>query len=152
MSQKNFVSHGDAETVLTEFADSIKSKETKHFTGTTAEWETLTVEQKTAFEKADITDDESAIGEYIKTVNLSQSFTVGANDINDQIAIDLSGVPTGYTPVGVVQINYTQTNRSKLGLMYYDILGSNLRIATRNFSTIEITNTVVATVLCVKGV
>ena len=49
MSQKNFVSHGDAETVLTEFADSIKSKEPLVFKGTQAEWNALTEEEQALF-------------------------------------------------------------------------------------------------------
>ena len=59
MSQKNFVSHGDAETVLTEFADSIKSKEPKIFKGASAEWEALTAEEQAVYSVRCFTDDET---------------------------------------------------------------------------------------------
>lgn len=47
------------ENGLEKVADYVNKKEPLHFTGTTAEWEELTTEQKKAYEKADITDDES---------------------------------------------------------------------------------------------
>ena len=59
MSQKNFVSHGDAETVLTEFADSIKSKEPKIFKGASAEWDALTAEEQAVYSVRCFTDDAS---------------------------------------------------------------------------------------------
>lgn len=48
MSTKNFMSYGDAETVLTGFANTIKGKQDKYVTITYAQWLTLTPEQRVA--------------------------------------------------------------------------------------------------------
>ena len=49
MNDKNFMSYGDAETVFTEFADNINSKEPQIFKGTVEEWDALTAEEQAKY-------------------------------------------------------------------------------------------------------
>ena len=57
MSEKNFVAYGDAESILTGYANRIKQSPTT-FVGTQAQWNALSSSQKAEYELVDITDDE----------------------------------------------------------------------------------------------
>ena len=56
MSEKNFVAYGDAESILTGYANRIKQSPTT-FVGTQAQWNALSSSQKAEYELVDITDD-----------------------------------------------------------------------------------------------
>ena len=92
MTQKNFVSHGDAETVLTEFADSIKSKEPKIFKGASAEWEALTTEEQAVYSVKCITDDETET-----TENAWKSAWSGSVNMSDVDGV--ANLVTGLTSI-----------------------------------------------------
>lgn len=57
MSEKNFVAYGDAESILTGYANRIKQSPTT-FVGTQAQWNALSSSQKAEYTLVDITDDE----------------------------------------------------------------------------------------------
>ena len=59
MSEKNFMSYGDSETVFSGFAGEIKEKEPKIFKGTSAEWDALTAAEQAKYNVKMITDDET---------------------------------------------------------------------------------------------
>ncbi len=56
MSEKNFVAYGDAEIILTGYANRIKQSPIT-FVGTQAQWNALSSSQKAEYELVDITDD-----------------------------------------------------------------------------------------------
>lgn len=56
MSEKNFVAYGDAESILTGYANRIKQSPST-FVGTQAQWNALSSSQKAEYELVDITDD-----------------------------------------------------------------------------------------------
>lgn len=56
MSEKNFVAYGDAESILTGYANRIKQSPIT-FVGTQAQWNALSSSQKAEYELVDITDD-----------------------------------------------------------------------------------------------
>ena len=59
MSQKNFPSYGDMETLFTEIGEKLGEKQDKEFIGTQAEWDALSSAEKLAYKIVNITDDES---------------------------------------------------------------------------------------------
>ena len=83
MSQKNFMSYGDAESVLSEFADSINSKEPQIFKGTSAEWENLTPAEQAGYSVKCITDDES--GNVVDAVTDGDMRAVTSNAVYDKV-------------------------------------------------------------------
>ena len=101
MSAKKFMSYGDAESILTEYASAIKS----NFTGDMDQWNALSTADKKKYKTADITDDgetgkentytttEQRTGEvwidgkpiYRKVVNTG-ALTAGGNQFNHGIS------------------------------------------------------------------
>ena len=104
MSDKKFMSYGDAETVFTEFADNIKAKEPLVFKGTQAEWDALTEEEKSNFELVCLTDD-SKTGETVDAVTDGDMRAVTSNAVynainsNPQIKKFQSGIWTGVVAI-----------------------------------------------------
>lgn len=96
MSQKNFMSYGDAETLFTEVGNKINDT----FVGTQAQWNALTTEQKKAYKFADITDDydDNPVGNLSALTTTDKSSCVGAiNEVNTVTttsitALSLSGI------------------------------------------------------------
>lgn len=85
MSQKNFVSFGDAETLFTELGDKL----TPTFTGTVAEWEALSTAEKIKYKQAVFTDDysDNPVGNLSALTTTDKSSAVGAiNEVNTKIA------------------------------------------------------------------
>ena len=64
MSEKNFVAYGDAESILTGYANRIKQSPTT-FVGTQAQWNALSSSQKAEYELVDITDDEFSPSSFV---------------------------------------------------------------------------------------
>lgn len=64
MSEKNFVAYGDAESILTGYANRIKQSPTT-FVGTQAQWNALSSSQKAEYELVDITDDEFSPNNFV---------------------------------------------------------------------------------------
>jgi len=86
MSEKNFVSYGDAETVLSEFSDSIKGKEPLVFKGTRAEWNALTEEQKAIYDLVALTDDYDDGLEVVDVIENGNMNPVTSNAVYDAIS------------------------------------------------------------------
>ena len=83
MNDKNFMSYGDAETVFTEFADNINSKEPQIFKGTVEEWDALTAEEQAFYSVKMITDDET--GATVDAVIDGDMRAVTSNAVYDAI-------------------------------------------------------------------
>lgn len=64
MSEKNFVAYGDAESILTGYANRIKQSPTT-FVGTQAQWNALSLSQKAEYTLVDITDDEFSPNNFV---------------------------------------------------------------------------------------
>ena len=64
MSEKNFVAYGDAESILTGYANRIKQSPTT-FVGTQAQWDALSLSQKAEYTLVDITDDEFSPSSFV---------------------------------------------------------------------------------------
>lgn len=95
MSQKNFMSYGDAETLFTEVGNKINDT----FVGTQAQWNALTTEQKKAYKFADITDDydDNPVGNLNALNTTDKSSCVGAiNEVNGGViaSVTADGVKT----------------------------------------------------------
>lgn len=95
MSQKNFMSYGDAETLFTEVGNKINDT----FVGTQAQWNALTTEQKKAYKFADITDDydDNPVGNLNALTTTDKSSCVGAiNELRGGViaSVTADGVKT----------------------------------------------------------
>ena len=75
MSLKNYMAYGDAETILTSYANRIKQSPTT-FVGTTAEWNALSTSEKAEYVLVDITDDESSLSGMPRFPDYSNQITV----------------------------------------------------------------------------
>lgn len=64
MSEKNFMAYGDAESILTGYANRIKQSPTT-FVGTQAQWNALSSSQKAEYKLVDITDDEFSSNNFV---------------------------------------------------------------------------------------
>lgn len=78
MSEKNYMVYGDAETILTGYANRIKMSPTT-FVGTMAEWNTLSASEKAEYVLVDITDDESSLSGMPRFPDYSNQITVGGS-------------------------------------------------------------------------
>ena len=78
MSEKNFVAYGDAESILTGYANRIKQSPTT-FVGTQAQWNALSSSQKAEYELVDITDDEFSPSSFVDWESYGK---LGAKNLN----------------------------------------------------------------------
>lgn len=78
MSLKNYMAYGDAETILTGYANRIKQSPTT-FVGTTAEWNALSSSEKAQYELVNITDDESSLSGMPRFPDYSSPITVSVS-------------------------------------------------------------------------
>lgn len=69
MSDKNFMAYGDAESVLTGYANAIKSKPTI-FYGTLAQWTALPAADKAKYDYTSISDDGDEVKEKVNNIVL----------------------------------------------------------------------------------
>lgn len=83
MSEKNFMSYGDSETVFSGFAGEIKEKEPKIFKGTSAEWDDLTAAEQAQYSVKMITDDET--GEVVDAVTNGDMRAVTSNAVATEV-------------------------------------------------------------------
>ena len=84
MNDKNFMSYGDAETVFTEFADNINSKEPQIFKGTVEEWDALTAEEQAKYTVRCHTDIDT--GDVVDAVEDGNMKAVTSNAVYDAIS------------------------------------------------------------------
>ena len=78
MSLKNYMAYGDAETILTGYANRIKQSPTT-FVGTTAEWNALSSSEKAQYELVNITDDESSLSGMPRFPDYSSPITISVS-------------------------------------------------------------------------
>lgn len=84
MSQKNFMSYGDAETIFTELG----SKLIPQFVGTQADWNLLSTAEKKKYKQAIFTDDydDNPVGNLNALTTTDKSSCVGAiNEVNNNL-------------------------------------------------------------------
>ena len=95
MSEKNFVAYGDAESILTGYANRIKQSPTT-FVGTQAQWNALSSSQKAEYELVDITDDSLSLSGLVDwrsngelgAKNLIENTSVSKTDGNVQYTVN----------------------------------------------------------------
>jgi len=97
MSEKNFVSYGDAETVLSEFSDSIKGKEPQIFKGTLAEWESLTAEEQAKYSVRCHPDIDT--GDVVDAVTDGDLRAVSSNAVYDALNASITDLTADETAV-----------------------------------------------------
>lgn len=109
MSEKNFMSYGDAETILSGFSEKIKEVEESipaptpapdlsayetSWTGTQDEWDALDDEEKAKYQIVNITDDDTSSQESTKIYNLLDLVSKGKMRFVDGISFDTETVKT----------------------------------------------------------
>ena len=108
MNDKNFMSYGDAETVFTEFADNINSKEPQIFKGTVEEWNALTATEQAKYSVKMITDDETGA-------------TVDAVIDGDMRAVTSNAVYSALNAIGEVQVKAISLTGNQTRTMTFSI-------------------------------
>lgn len=117
MSQKNFMSYGDAETLFTEVGNKINDT----FVGTQAQWNALTTEQKKAYKFADITDDydDNPVGNLNALTTTDKSSCVGAiNEVNGKVG-NYINIMNDVTVDANISIRYSKIEAQKIGKMVF---------------------------------
>lgn len=104
MSQKNYMSYGDAETIFTELG----GKLVPTFVGTQARWDTLTTAEKTQYKQAIFTDDYDDGGPKIVANPSGQSsvelHSLGINGTKYTIPVNENILPASASNLGGVKI------------------------------------------------
>lgn len=121
MSEKNFVAYGDAESILTGYANRIKQSPTT-FVGTQAQWNALSSSQKAEYELVDITDDSlspsgqvdwESNGEIgaknLLPFDISHIIRINGGGTWDGLAYTYNGVTYTLLSDGTVRVNGTAT-------------------------------------------
>lgn len=108
MSEKNFVAYGDAESILTGYANRIKQSPTT-FVGTQAQWNALSSSQKAEYELVDITDDSLSPSGH---VDWESNGEIGAKNLleNEKSTQTISGVTFTVNSDGSVIADGTATD------------------------------------------
>lgn len=108
MSEKNFMAYGDAESVLTGYANRIKQSPTT-FVGTQAQWNALSSSQKAEYELVDITDDSLSPSGH---VDWESNGEIGAKNLleNEKSTQTISGVTFTVNSDGSVLADGTATD------------------------------------------
>ena len=108
MSEKNFVAYGDAESILTGYANRIKQSPTT-FVGTQAQWNALSSSQKAEYELVDITDDEFSPSSFVDWESYGK---LGAKNLleNEKSTQTISGVTFTVNSDGSVLADGTATD------------------------------------------
>lgn len=108
MSEKNFVAYGDAESILTGYANRIKQSPTT-FVGTQAQWNALSSSQKAEYELVDITDDSLSPSGH---VDWESNGEIGAKNLleNEKSTQTISGVTFTINSDGSVIADGTATD------------------------------------------
>lgn len=117
MSQKNFMSYGDAETLFTEVGNKINDT----FVGTQAQWNALTTEQKKAYKFADITDDydDNPVGNLNALTTTDKSSCVGAiNEVNGKVG-NYINIMNDVTVDANISIRDSKIEAQKIGKMVF---------------------------------
>lgn len=120
MSEKNFVAYGDAESILTGYANRIKQSPTT-FVGTQAQWDALSSSQKAEYELVDITDDEFSPSSFVDWESYS---ILGAKNLLPVTMASqvLSGVTfTVDSASGIIGVSGNNS-----GTPFSDVLGTTL--------------------------
>ncbi|MEE3484611.1 MAG: hypothetical protein VZQ98_09860 [Bacteroidales bacterium] len=115
MSEKNFVAYGDAESILTGYANRIKQSPTT-FVGTQAQWDALSSSQKAEYELVDITDDSLSPSGHVDWESFGELGAVNLFDftINSTVA---KGITFVQNSDGTVTVSGSNTQGSGVGIL-----------------------------------
>lgn len=115
MSEKNFVAYGDAESILTGYANRIKQSPTT-FVGTRAQWDALSLSQKAEYTLVDITDDEYNPNYLVDWESFGELGAVNLFDftINSTVA---KGITFVQNSDGTVTVSGSNTQGSGVGIL-----------------------------------
>jgi len=115
MSEKNFVAYGDAESILTGYANRIKQSPTT-FVGTQAQWNALSSSQKAEYELVDITDDSLSPSGHVDWESFGELGAVNLFDftINSTVA---KGITFVQNSDGTVTVSGSNTQGSGVGIL-----------------------------------
>lgn len=107
MSEKNFMAYGDAETILTEYADRIKLSP-PIFGDTRAAWDLLTDEQKAQYDYTAFKDDITDLDD--------------ATELSDEIAANTTLIKdtVGWTGKNLNSYPYDHTTKTESGVTFTD--------------------------------
>lgn len=117
---RNFMSFGDAETIISEVADKI---EHLTFVGTQAEWDSKSTDEKKKYSVADITDDGDGTPDYYSTTETK----------TNKIWID--GKPIYRKVYSGLSTNYGTANWANLGI-YISVLNIDTLLFVHGLSNI----------------
>jgi len=114
MSEKNFVAYGDAESILTGYANRIKQSPTT-FVGTQAQWNALSSSQKAEYELVDITDDSLSPSGH---VDWESNGKIGSKNLlpNKATTQTINGVTFTINFDGSVTANGTATSNAEIDI------------------------------------
>lgn len=114
MSEKNFVAYGDAESILTGYANRIKQSPTT-FVGTQAQWNALSSSQKAEYELVDITDDSLSPSGH---VDWESNGKIGSKNLlpNKATTQTINGVTFTINSDGSVTANGTATSNAEIDI------------------------------------
>ena len=108
MSEKNFVAYGDAESILTGYANRIKQSPST-FVGTQAQWNALSSSQKAEYELVDITDDSLSPNSFVDWGSYGE---LGVKNLtpSKEISQTKNGIVFVVDSDGIVTLNQTADN------------------------------------------
>ena len=114
MSEKNFMAYGDAESILTGYANRIKQSPTT-FVGTQAQWNALSSSQKAEYELVDITDDSLSPSGH---VDWESNGKIGSKNLlpNKATTQTINGVTFTINSDGSVTANGTATSNAEIDI------------------------------------
>lgn len=114
MSEKNFVAYGDAESILTGYANRIKQSPTT-FVGTQAQWDALSLSQKAEYTLVDITDDSLSPSGH---VDWESNGKIGSKNLlpNKATTQTINGVTFTINSDGSVTANGTATSNAEIDI------------------------------------